>query len=30
MERSHINILNNKGPKIDPCCTTNKIGFQEL
>ena len=29
-KRSHIKILNNKGPKIDPCGTPNKISSQEL
>ena len=30
IKRSHIKILNNKGPKIDPCRTPNKISSQEL
>ena len=27
---SHINILNDKGPNIDPCGTPNKTSLQEL
>ena len=26
----HMKILNNKGPKIDPCGTPNNISLQEL
>ena len=27
---SHINVLNSKGPSIDPCGIPNKISPQEL
>ena len=29
IKKSHINILNNKGPEIDSCGTPNKIASQE-
>ena len=29
IKKSHINILNNKGPEIESCGTPNKIASQE-
>ena len=30
LNKSHRNMLKNKGPRIDPCDTSNGISSQEL